>query len=78
MDASANVSVQKEVQLNYNAIAQEQAIDFADEGQTDRAYRELKKSATDLKAFAPGMMTRKWLRKPRRWKYRLMRFGKRE
>ncbi len=48
---SANISVQKEVQLNYSAIAQEQAIDFADEGQTDAAYRELKKSAVKLKAF---------------------------
>ncbi len=48
---STNVSVQKEVQLNFSAIAQEQAIDFADVGQTDKAYKELKKSAVKLKAF---------------------------
>ena len=51
VEKSANVSVQKEVQLNYSAIAQEQAIDFADQGQTDAAYQELKKSAVKLKAF---------------------------
>lgn len=51
VEKSANVSVQKEVQLNYSAIAQEQAIDFADVGQTDEAYRELKKSAVKLKTF---------------------------
>jgi len=48
---STNVRVQKDVQLNYSAIAQEQAIDFADEGRTEAAYQELKKSATKLKAF---------------------------
>ncbi len=51
VEKSANISVQKEVQLNYSAIAQEQAIDFADVGQTDEAYRELKKSAVKLKTF---------------------------
>ena len=51
VEKSANVSVQKEVELNYSAIAQEQAIDFADQGQTDAAYQELKKSALELKAF---------------------------
>jgi Ca-activated chloride channel family protein len=51
VEKSTNVSVQKEVQLNYSAIAQEQAIDFADEGQTDAAVRELKESAVKLKAF---------------------------
>jgi len=51
VEKSANVSVQKDVQLNYSAIAQEQAIDFADQGQTDAAYKELKKSAVELKAF---------------------------
>ncbi len=51
VEKSANVGVQKEVELNYSAIAQEQAIDFADEGQTDAAARELKKSAVKLKAF---------------------------
>ncbi len=51
VDASANVSVQKEVQLNYSAIAQEQAIDFADGGRPDAAYQELKESAVRLKAF---------------------------
>lgn len=51
VEKSTNVGVQKDVQLNYSAIAQEQAIDFADEGQTDAAYRELKKSAVELKAF---------------------------
>ncbi|MCP3954823.1 MAG: VWA domain-containing protein [Desulfobacterales bacterium] len=48
---SANISVQKDVQLNYGAIAQEQAIDFADSGQTEQAYKELKKTAVKLKAF---------------------------
>jgi len=48
---STNVRVQKDVQLNYSAIAQEQAIDFADEGRTEAAAQELKKSATKLKAF---------------------------
>ena len=48
---STNVGVQKEVQLNYSAIAQEQAIDFADEGRTEAAVQELKKSALKLKAF---------------------------
>ena len=51
VEKSANVNVQKDVQLNYSAIAQEQAIDFADQGQTDAAYQELKKSAVELKAF---------------------------
>ncbi len=51
VEKSANVSVQKEVQLNISAIAQEQAIDFADVGQPDEAYKELKKSAVKLKAF---------------------------
>ena len=51
VEKSANIGVQKEVELNYSAIAQEQAIDFADEGQTDAAARELKKSAVKLKAF---------------------------
>lgn len=48
---SANIGVQKDVQLNYGAIAQEQAIDFADGGQTEKAYKELKKTAVKLKAF---------------------------
>jgi len=51
VEKSANVRVQKDVQLNYSAIAQEQAIDYADEGQTDAAYKELKKSAVKLKDF---------------------------
>jgi Ca-activated chloride channel family protein len=51
VEKSTNVGVQKEVELNYSAIAQEQAIDFADEGQTDAAARELKESAAKLKDF---------------------------
>ncbi len=51
VEKSANVGVQKEVELNYSAIAQEQAIDYADQGQTDAAYQELKESAVKLKAF---------------------------
>jgi len=51
VDRSTNVRVQKDVQLNYSAIAQEQAIDFADKGRTEAAAQELKKSALKLKAF---------------------------
>ena len=63
VEKSTNISVQKEVQLNYSAIAQEQAIDFADVGQTDEAYRELKKSAVKLKAFGERYKDKEMLQK---------------
>ena len=46
---SANVSVQRDYHLNLNAIAQDKAISFADEGQKQQAATELKKSGKKLK-----------------------------
>lgn len=46
---SANVDVQREYRLNLNAIAQDRAIYFADQGKKAAAVSELKKSAAKLR-----------------------------
>jgi len=46
---SANVGVQREYRLNLNAIAQDRAIYFADQGKKAAAVSELKKSAAKLR-----------------------------
>lgn len=46
---SANVGVQRDYQLNLNAIAKDKAISLSDKGKKDEAVRELKKSAGQLR-----------------------------
>ena len=46
---SANMDVQREYQLNLNAIAQDRAIYYADQGKKAAAVHELKKSAAKLR-----------------------------
>jgi Ca-activated chloride channel homolog len=48
----ANVAVQKDVQLNMHAIAQEEAIEFSDKGKTEAAVQALTESARKLKSYA--------------------------
>jgi len=46
---SANVGVQRDYQLNLNAIAKDKAISLSDMGKKDEAVSELKKSADQLR-----------------------------
>jgi Ca-activated chloride channel family protein len=48
---SANVDVQRDYQLNLNAIAKDRAISLSDRGRKDEAVRELKKSAGHLRTL---------------------------
>ncbi len=48
---SVNPSVAREVKLNYKALAQEKAIELADEGKTEEAAAALEQSAAELDAF---------------------------
>lgn len=48
---SMNPSVAREVKLNYKALAQEKAIELADEGKTEEAAAALEKSADELDDF---------------------------
>jgi len=50
VEKSSNTAVQKEYQLNRNALAQEEAISLADEGKNKEAVQELKQSAVELRA----------------------------
>ncbi|MCP4682203.1 MAG: hypothetical protein GY864_07705 [Desulfobacterales bacterium] len=47
---SANIDVQRDYNLNLNAIAQEKAITFSDKGKKKEAVMELKKSADRLRS----------------------------
>jgi Ca-activated chloride channel family protein len=49
VNKSANVEVQRDYQLNLNAIAKDRAISLSDMGKKDEAVRELKKSAGQLR-----------------------------
>ncbi len=59
---SANVGVQREYQLNMNAIAQDRAIYFADQGQKADAVSELKKSAAKLRDLGNHYKDKKLLK----------------
>ncbi len=48
---SVNVGVQRDYQLNLNAIAKDRAISLSDKGKKDEAVTELKKSAGQLRAL---------------------------
>jgi len=48
---SANVNVQRDYQLNLNAIAKDKAISLSDVGKRDEAVMELKKSAGQLRTL---------------------------
>ncbi len=50
VEQSANPTVQREYELNLNAVAQEQAIALSDDGRRKEAAQALKKSAYRLKA----------------------------
>ena len=52
VDASTNKTVVKDYQLNLNALAQEKAIELSDQGKTEEAARQLRQSASALKAYA--------------------------
>jgi Ca-activated chloride channel family protein len=52
---STNVPVLREYQLNLNAMAKEKAIFYSDEGKTEEAVRELKKSASQLRAVGKAV-----------------------
>jgi Ca-activated chloride channel family protein len=49
VNKSGNVEVQRDYQLNLNAIAKDRAISLSDMGKKDEAVRELKKSAGQLR-----------------------------
>jgi Ca-activated chloride channel family protein len=51
VEQSTNISVQREVQLNYKALAEEKAIRLSDEGMRPAAVDALKSSARELKEF---------------------------
>lgn len=51
VERSANVDVQRELQLNIKALAEEEAISFSDEGKPAAAVGALKSSAQKLKDF---------------------------
>ncbi len=51
VDASTNVNVVKDYQLNLNALAQEKAIELSDQGKPEQAAQELRKSAAKLKTY---------------------------
>jgi Ca-activated chloride channel homolog len=51
VEQSTNISVQREVQLNYKAMAEEKAIRLSDEGMRPAAVDALKSSARELKEF---------------------------
>lgn len=50
VEASTNIDVVREYQLNLNALAQEKAITLSDEGKNDEAVEALKATAAKLKA----------------------------
>ncbi len=52
VEASTNETVVKDYQLNLNALAQEKAIELSDKGKTKEAARQLRQSASALKAYA--------------------------
>jgi Ca-activated chloride channel family protein len=62
VEASTNVSVVKEYQLNLNALAQEKAIALSDKGKKKEAVQELKKSAAMLKMFGSQYKDREILK----------------
>lgn len=47
-----NLKVQKDIQLNMHAIAQEEAIELSDQGKTEAAAQTLSESARKLKSYA--------------------------
>jgi len=49
VDRSVNIEVQREHQLNLNALAQEKAISLSDQGHPEEAARALKQSSQDLR-----------------------------
>ena len=51
VEQSTNISVQREMQLNYKALAEEKAIRLSDEGMRPAAVDALKNSARELKEF---------------------------
>jgi len=51
IEASTNVNVVKDYQLNLNALAQEKAIELSDQGKPAAAAEALRKSAKKLKTY---------------------------
>ncbi|MDY6862291.1 MAG: VWA domain-containing protein [Thermodesulfobacteriota bacterium] len=51
VEKSVNVSVQRELQFNLDALAQEEAINLSDQGKSAAAIRKLKSSAQKLRSF---------------------------
>ncbi len=51
IDASTNINVVREYQLNLNAIAEEKAISLSDKGKKKEAVQTLKRAAAKLKDF---------------------------
>jgi Ca-activated chloride channel family protein len=63
VDQSANPAVQREYELNLNAVAQEEAIALSDDGRRKEAAQALKKSAHRLKATGRKLKDAELLKK---------------
>ncbi|RTZ98289.1 MAG: hypothetical protein DSY89_09800 [Deltaproteobacteria bacterium] len=63
VEQSVNPAVQREYELNLNAVAQEQAIALSDDGRPKEAARALKESARRLKASGKRLKDDRLLKK---------------